>query len=504
VEAIRSREDDGRVWAVVFFHDAPVGIVELKVVGGECSSDTVRRAIVAELGDRLLTHTVANALATGRFSELTTLDALLHADQTAPSASIPTVTVAVCTHRRPDDLSRCLAALDRQDYPSLERLVVDNAPDDPRVRALVENEYPGVRYVAEPRPGLSWARNRAILETRGDILAFTDDDAIADPGWVRALVQPFESAPDVALTAGLVVPIEVETEAQYLFERHGGLGRGFEPRWLRAPRAKTVAGSCNVSIFGVGANFAIRRSVLDEIGGFDPALGAGTRSAAGEELELFFRVLKAGYTLAYEPSALVRHRHRRELTTMRLQLGQWLAGWIAAMDRLKEQFPDERLALTMRVARLLFGYFPCRLSTSLLGSSLSLGLVLSEWRGALIGFQRYGVARREASAIAARFPAFPVLPYAHRSSVAHPAQSPVHRLTIDVDRSLPALIPVADDVDRVLVTVTRAGQVVGRVRLLAGGAPIERRRLAQTIAGTLGRQLVDTRAFRRALVEALV
>ena len=67
------------------------------------------------------------------------------------------------------------------------------------------------------------ARNRAILEAKGEIIAYTDDDVVADPGWIKALATVFAEDPDVMAVTGLVVPFELETEAQVLFERDGGV-----------------------------------------------------------------------------------------------------------------------------------------------------------------------------------------------------------------------------------------------------------------------------------------
>ncbi len=101
------------------------------------------------------------------------------------------VTVAVCTRDRVTDLALCLDALIDFDYPALDLLVVDNAPDTDATARLVCHYHSRVRYLCEPRPGLDWARNRAVHEARGDILAFTDDDAVVDRGWVTALVRIF-------------------------------------------------------------------------------------------------------------------------------------------------------------------------------------------------------------------------------------------------------------------------------------------------------------------------
>src|SRR5205085_3960332 len=103
----------------------------------------------------------------------------------------PTMTVAVCTRDRPDDLARCLAALESLDYPALDVLVVDNAPTGPATQQLVEAHHPRARYVPEPRPGLDWARIRAILVARGEDIALTVDADAADSTRSRLLAVAF-------------------------------------------------------------------------------------------------------------------------------------------------------------------------------------------------------------------------------------------------------------------------------------------------------------------------
>src|SRR5204863_4084476 len=114
------------------------------------------------------------------------LDELRQLPPPASPGYRPTVSVAVCTRNRPQDMERCLAALSSLRYPSLEIVVVDNAPQTDATERLVRRYSASMRYVRESRPGLGWARNRAISETRGEVLAFTDDDVMVDAGWLEA------------------------------------------------------------------------------------------------------------------------------------------------------------------------------------------------------------------------------------------------------------------------------------------------------------------------------
>jgi GT2 family glycosyltransferase len=311
------------------------------------------------------------------------------------------VTVAVCTRDRPDNLATCLDSLERLEYPGLEILVVDNAPSSEASRSLVERRGARVRYAREPRPGLDWARNRAITEARGEIIAFTDDDVTVDPSWVRALVAAFGVDERVAAVTGLVLPAELETEAQVLFERYRGFSRGFVPRRIAAAGGGPLALRYGAAgDYGTGANMAFRRSLFARIGDFDPALGAGTPTRGGDDLEMFFRVLKEGYALVYEPHAVVRHRHRRSIEALRRQIADHGISFSCYIVRGMLAYPDERLAF----ARLACWWW-AKLAARTLWPRSSPGralrrLAMAELRGCLVGLHRYPRATRAAARLA--------------------------------------------------------------------------------------------------------
>jgi O-antigen biosynthesis protein len=272
---------------------------------------------------------------------------------------------------------------------------------------LVRARYPQVRYVCEPRPGLNWARNRAIAEARGEIIAYTDDDVVVDRGWVRALAGVFAEEAGVMAVTGLVVPLELETEAQLLFEQYGGFGRGFERKWYRADgesgeRAATRHGGTGK--FGTGANMAFRRNLFARIGGFDPALDVGTVTNGGGDLEMFFRVLQEGHTLVYEPSALVRHRHRRDYAQLRRQITDFGVGFYAYLVRSAMTYRDERWALIRLGLWQLWWWNIRRLFISFVHPGrLPRDLIFAELRGSLMGLGRYQKARRMSARIARSF-----------------------------------------------------------------------------------------------------
>ncbi len=238
-----------------------------------------------------------------------------------PSRPLRTaISVVVCTRDRPALLRRCLQSLlALEGWDDHEIVVVDNAPSSDATARLVAT-LP-VRYVRESRPGLDWARNRGLAVARHPIVAYTDDDAVADPGWLRALAGAFAD-PDVAGVTGLVAPLELESEAQNWFElRYGGMGKGLVPRTF-VPGALTAEQLLAVHHAGVGANMAFRREVLQALGGFDTALDVGTPAQGGGDLDLFHRLLTAGHLLRYAPDALVWHQHRRTMPELWRQLYQ--------------------------------------------------------------------------------------------------------------------------------------------------------------------------------------
>ena len=390
------------VRALVRLHGEPLGHVPLPLTNGTVSVEEQAHAIHTHLSEPVLRACLRNGLREPLSEHGMSLATLQDAPPPAYTGPTPLVTVAVCSRDRPDDVRRCLRSLQHLRYPHLDVLLVDNAPSDDATRHVVTTEFPHVRYVREPRPGLNWARNRALREARGDIIAFTDDDVLVDPGWVDAFVPIFTSAPHVACVTGLVVAAELETRAQLLFEQYGGFERGFQRQWYTRA-AHEASGHAvfhhGAGQFGTGANMAFRRSVFDTIGSFDPALDVGTATTGGGDLEMYFRVLQEGYTLVYEPRALVRHRHRRSMDALYRQIESWGRTPFAVEARSVEHYPAEKRGFR-QMRRWWFRYVGRRLVCSLLGwSPLPSSLVWQELRTAWEGASSYRQARADAEAI---------------------------------------------------------------------------------------------------------
>ncbi|WP_253915367.1 glycosyltransferase family 2 protein [Streptomyces mayonensis] len=260
--------------------------------------------------------------------------------RTAPPAALPVppaASVVVATRERADQLARALDSLLAQDHPDFEVVVVDNAPVTGSARDLVEQKYAGrVRYVCEPVPGLAVAHNRGLEAVRGEVVAFTDDDVVADPRWLTELTAPFAADPRLGCATGLILPARLRTPAQVLLESHGGFAKGFAPRTYdpAQPPADEPLFPFTAGRFGSGANMAFRTEVLRAVGGFDPATGAGTPARGGDDLYGFVRVLAHGRRLRYTPRALVWHHHRetwRDLETQAYGYGAGLTAYLTAI-----------------------------------------------------------------------------------------------------------------------------------------------------------------------------
>jgi glycosyltransferase involved in cell wall biosynthesis len=248
----------------------------------------------------------------------------------AKRPQFPSLTVAICTKDRPDCLRRCLQSLaELKDRVSrveseFEIMVIDNAPSDDQTKQLVK-DFSDVRYLTEIKPGTSFARNRALREADSELIAYLDDDVIVDSGWLKGLQEAWSENPDAAAFTGQVLPMELETEAQILFEQRGGFRRGFEKiRYTSAvPIENGFLYPCRSGIFGTGCNKAFRRQILLKLGGFDEALDSGAPLPGGGEHDVFYRVIRAGYPLVYEPTYLVFHQHRQTLKQLRHQYWTW-------------------------------------------------------------------------------------------------------------------------------------------------------------------------------------
>ncbi|HUG62148.1 MAG TPA: glycosyltransferase [Methylomirabilota bacterium] len=238
------------------------------------------------------------------------------------------LTVVIPTRDRPDDLSRCLASLAAQSLPPDQVVVVDNGSATPAAGEAAVAA--GATLVREERPGLDYARNAGTAAARGDIIAFCDDDVALHPDWCREILRAFGD-PAVSAVTGLVLPMELETEAQRTFEFEWGFGRGFEPIEFGPDFfRRTMSGGCPAWLIGAGASMAFRREVFESVGLFDERLDAGRAGCSGDS-EFWYRILATGGVCRYEPRIVSFHRHRKTMDELNRQVRAYMRGHVAAL-----------------------------------------------------------------------------------------------------------------------------------------------------------------------------
>jgi glycosyltransferase involved in cell wall biosynthesis len=226
----------------------------------------------------------------------------------------PLISVIICTHNRASCVERSILSVLRQaSADPFELIVVDNGSTDATAEVARMFEGSAVfRYAYEPSVGLSRARNLGRRIGRGRYIAYLDDDAVAMPGWLSAIARGFACTSGVAIVGGRVDPVWEAPRPRWLSdELAGGLAVvnwSDQPRLLRDIDREWL----------VGANIAFDAGVLDELGGFNEALGrSGERLFSGEEIALQRLANRRGYGCLYDPGMHVQHT----ITASRIQKG---------------------------------------------------------------------------------------------------------------------------------------------------------------------------------------
>jgi GT2 family glycosyltransferase len=216
-------------------------------------------------------------------------------------------------------------------------------------------------------------------------VAFMDDDVSADAGWLNGFLDAAGAYDDAGCITGLVLPLQLETDAQILFEKEGGFRKGF----LRAVYRPFSEGKpfypCFPGLFGTGANMGVRRDLVRDLGGFDDALDTGAPLPGGGDLDMFYRIIRAGHALVYEPSALVFHRHRRKMKELRRQYWSCSLGFMSFAAKSYRTDPPARhhlrRAINAEFKRPLFQLG----GTLLRGHGVSATLRLAQLWGCMAG-----------------------------------------------------------------------------------------------------------------------
>jgi GT2 family glycosyltransferase len=223
-----------------------------------------------------------------------------------------TVSVVVCayTERRWESLCRAVASVRRQTYPPLQTLlVIDN---NPALLVRSKQAFEGVEVTpSNGEPGLSAARNTGLSMAHGDIVAFLDDDATAEQGWLGELVRAYES-PHVVGAGGVATPRWEGASAPGWLpsEFYWTVGCSYRGLPTRIAPVRNPIGAC----------MSFRRVVFDRIDGFVTGIGrVGSVPLGCEETELSIRARRAGVgtEVVHVPSARVEHLVPAERQTWR-------------------------------------------------------------------------------------------------------------------------------------------------------------------------------------------
>ena len=387
---------------LIRMHHAPIGYVQLPVAPAD--SLTARATSLAEktLAERIRQHEELDKEAQDAQESAGWLAAVSCPHRFATSGGAG-VTVIICTRDRTKGLRESLRSIQQVNYEPLEILVVDNTPtgDDTRelVTALAKADG-RIQYTCEPNPGLSRARNHGVARARFDLVCFTDDDTRVDPGWPAAIAAGFAADPETMCVTGLVASSSLDTGSERYFDSRYSWGEAFEPRRydLVANRHPSALYPFSAGVFGTGANFAIRRSAVNDLGGFDPILGTGGPGRGGEDLDWFLRVILAGGRICYLPSSLVWHQHRSDVDALGEQIysyGHGLGAYLAK-QLITGQMPVSFLGRGLGHAGVLLGRAR---QASRAGQMRARGrrLALIEARGVVVGALRYRRVARRAS-----------------------------------------------------------------------------------------------------------
>lgn len=211
--------------------------------------------------------------------------------------------IVVATHNRSANVRDLLEGLLRCRISSgwdWDIWVIDNNSNDATpdtVSQFVAASPNRIHYLFEPVPGKSVALNRGIRKSSGDVVVFTDDDCIPDPCWLENIAREFSCRPELGILGGRIelynpqdLPITIRTSGE----------------------RRLLSNAADVFSFIAGCNMAVRRGVLDLVGGFDTRLGPGApRVTAAEDPDYIYRAFRKEVRIEYVPDVLVFHNHGR-------------------------------------------------------------------------------------------------------------------------------------------------------------------------------------------------
>jgi len=381
--SIRHKGDEStlqreRALVLVRLHSAPIGVLDLALAGR--SPDRLFEDASEELHALISEHMNDDQELKSEPGERTAVPC--QAGRVALLASPPRASVVLATKNRPKLARRCLESIFQLDYPNFEVVVVDSSDGD-ETKNVIEEHFREVNYVPNSSGRVCVAKSRGAKEARGQYVAFTDDDAEVDRYWLSELVLALQSSPSVACATGLVLPLELETQAQLWFEESGAFVEGIRPR--RISLADREPGSLlpyATGRIGAGVNMAWRTDVLTGLGFFDIALD----KCGAEDLAVFFDALCAGFEIVYTPGAIVWHQHRRTVDELRRQTLWHATGLGAYLTRCLAKEPARTWDLIRRIpGGLRYGFAARSVRNNKKTRSFPKEVTRQEWIGFLKG-----------------------------------------------------------------------------------------------------------------------
>jgi GT2 family glycosyltransferase len=214
------------------------------------------------------------------------------------------VSVVICTRNRPDTLGQALESVAECEYPDFDVHVMDQSTDDLSKKVVEElaerfAQKLKINYHHLDKAGLSRAYNLGIAASDGEVIGCTDDDVVVPKDWVAQIARVFAADKQAGLLYGQVLIPASLVEA----ERNGLVVPALPfPKYERM-----IRGGTRYRVFGMGANYALRRSILDSVGPFDEALGGGGPLRSSQDYDLAYRVYRAGHAIVLAPDVKVDH-----------------------------------------------------------------------------------------------------------------------------------------------------------------------------------------------------
>jgi len=245
-----------------------------------------------------------------------------------PSQDPRSVSVIVTTVGNRPALERCLRSVLDSDYEDFDVMVVDHGPPSPDTPRMLVTQFPGerrLRYLEEPWSSASMARNTAMAQTTATVVAFLDGDVVVDAHWLSRSTDALLEEAEVVCVTGRSASPQVRDATGFAPEL---CAEGWGRRTYR--RSDTHNGhpllACTAGGLGTGAGTVMLTGVARELGGFDVALGPATPACGGEHIDLLVRLLRRGYTISYEPSAIVWREHPAGAEARRRQIYRYGIG----------------------------------------------------------------------------------------------------------------------------------------------------------------------------------